>query len=73
MAQMAVDMDQAGPENMMQMENAYFDATHSRVYDFKTFALWLVHPAMLQILCLASMEIRSENYVEISRFSNCLT
>ena len=68
MAQMAVDMDQAGPENMLQMENAYFDATHSRVYGFKTFALWLVHPAMLQILRLASMEIRSENYVEISRF-----
>ena len=68
MAQMAVDMDQAGPENMLQMENAYFDATHSRVYGFKTFALWLVHPTMLQILRLASMEIRSENYVEISRF-----
>ena len=68
MAQMAVDMDQAGPENMLQMENTYFDATHSRVYGFKTFALWLVHPAMLQILRLASMEIRSENYVEISRF-----
>ena len=66
MAQMAVDMDQAGPENMLQMENAYFDATHSRVYGFKTFVLWLVHPAMLQILRLASMEIRSENYVEIS-------
>ena len=50
------------------MENAYFDATHSRVHGFKTIGLWLVHPAMLQILRLASMEIRSENYIEISQF-----
>ena len=68
MAQLAIDMDQDGEENLLQMENAYFDATHSRVHGFKTFGLWLVHPAMLQILRLASMEIRSENYIEISRF-----
>ena len=68
MALMAVNMDQDGPENILQMENAYFDATHSWVHGFKTIGLWLVHPAMLQILCLASMELRSENHVEISRF-----
>ena len=68
MALMAINMDQDGQENTLQMENAYFDATHSRVHGFKTIGLWLVHPAMHQILHLASMELCSENYVEISRF-----
>ena len=68
MAEMAISMDQDGPDNILQMENAYFDATHSRVHGFKTIGLWMVHPAMLQILHLASMELRSENYIEISRF-----
>ena len=67
-ALMAINMDQDGPENILQMENAYFDATHSWVHGFKTIGLWLVHPAMLQILHLASMELRSENHVEISHF-----
>ena len=68
MVKMAIDMDQDGPNNLLQTENAYFDATHSCVHGFKTIGLWLVHPAMLQILRLASMEIRSENYIEISQF-----
>ena len=68
MVKMAIDMDQDGPDNLLQTENAYFDATHSHVHGFKTIGLWLVHPAMLQILRLASMEIRSENYIEISQF-----
>ena len=67
-ALMAINMDQDGPENILQMENAYFDATHSLVHGFKTIGLWLVHPAMLQILHLVSMELRSENYVKISHF-----
>ena len=61
-------MDQDGPDNILQMENAYFDATHSCVHGFKTMGLWMVHLAMLQILRLASMELQSENYIEISRF-----
>ena len=47
MAKMAIQMDQDGQENLLQMENAYFDATHSHVHGFKTIGLWLVHPAML--------------------------
>ena len=68
MAQIAIMMDQDGETNILQMENAYFDTTHTRVYGFKTFGLWLIHPAMKQILRLASMELRSENYVEIANF-----
>ena len=68
MGEMALLMDVKGPENILQLENAYFDATHTRVYSFKTFAIWLIHPAMKQILRLASMELRSENYLDISLF-----
>ena len=36
---MALQMDVEGPENILQLENAYFDATHTRVYGFKTFTM----------------------------------
>ena len=68
MAEIAILMDVDGPENILQLENAYFDATHTRVYGFKTLAMWMVHPAMKQILRLTSMEIRSENHTDIALF-----
>ena len=61
-------MDVEGPEHILQLEKAYFDAMHTRVYGFKTLAMWLIHPAMKQILRLASMELRSKNYIDISLF-----
>ena len=66
--EMAILMDVKGPEHILQLENTYFDATHTQVYGFKTFAMWLIHPAMKQILRLASIELRSENYMDISLF-----
>ena len=68
MGKIALQMNVEGPENILQLENAYFDATHTRVYGFKTFTMWLIHPAMKQILKLASMELRSKNYIDISLF-----
>ena len=68
MAQLALQMDVDAEENILQLENAYFDATHTRVYGFKTFALWLLHPTMKQMIWLASMEIRSENHIHIAVF-----
>ena len=68
MGEMALLMDVKGPENILQLENAYFDVMHTRVYGFKTFVMWLIHPAMKQILRLASMELCSENYLDISLF-----
>ena len=65
---MALDMDVDGEPNLLQMENAYFDATHTRVYGFKSLGLWLIHQAMKKILRLASMEIRSEHHEQISLF-----
>ena len=68
MAQIAIDMDQDGPDNILQMENAYFDAAHTRVYGFKTLGLFMIHPVMKQVLCLASMDLRSENAQDIGIF-----
>ena len=68
MAELAIAMDQESPNNILQLENAYFDATHMRVYGFKTFGLWLQHPAMKMMIRLASMEIRSENHIHIAAF-----
>ena len=68
MAEIAILMDVDGPENILQLENAYFDTTHTRVYGFKTLAMWMVHPAMKQILRLTSMEIWSENHTDIALF-----
>ena len=57
MAQMALHMDVDGEPNILQMENAYFDVTHTQVYGFKSLGLWLIHPVMKKILRLASMEL----------------
>ena len=46
MAQLAIHMDVNGPEDGLQMENAYFDVTHTRVHGFKSFTSWLVHEPM---------------------------
>ena len=68
MIELPIKMDINGDENIMQTENAYFDATHSRVHGFKNFGLWVYHPSMWCILRLVSMEIRSENSKDIAQF-----
>ena len=68
MAEIALQMDVNGEDNILQLENAYFDATHSCVQYFKSLGMWLVHPAMKKVLCLASMEICSEYHKDIVLF-----
>ena len=46
MMELALKMDIDGDKNIMKTENAYFDATHSRVHGFKSFGLWVYHPSM---------------------------
>ena len=62
-------MDVNGPEVGLQKENASFDAPHTRVHGFKSFALWLVHGPMHEMICLESMEMRTENSNDIAIFS----
>ena len=68
MAKIAIDMDIDGLDNLLQLENAYFDATHSHVQFFKSLGLWLIRPTMKKVLCLASMDIRSEHHKDIALF-----
>ena len=68
MAQLAIDVDQDGPEHPLQGEEAYFDGCHSRCAGYKTLALFVYHTAMHHILRLAMMEVKSESTHEISIF-----
>ena len=67
----AVWMDIDGPYNILQEENAYFDATHTQVHGFKLFGLWTYHPTMWETIRLASMEMCTENTKDISTFLSC--
>ena len=44
--QFTIDMDQNGPESILQNEDVYFDGCHSRCKDFVSFGLWFRHPSM---------------------------
>ena len=70
MALITLQMDVDGEDNMLQLENAYFDAMHSRVQYFKSLGMWLIHPAMKKVLHLASKEICSEYHKDITLFLN---
>ena len=37
--QFAIDMDQNGPESILQNKDVYFDGCHSRCKDFVSFGL----------------------------------
>ena len=70
MAEIAIAMDVDREDNMLQLENAYFDATHSRVQYFKSLGMWLIHPTMKKVIHLVSMEICSESHEDIALFLN---
>ena len=67
MAEIAISMDIEGPKSLFQLENAYFDCTHTHVYGFKSMGIWTVHPTLGEMLRLASMELRSENTEAIAK------
>ena len=68
MAELAIQMGIEGPENILQEENAFFDATHTRVHGFKSLGLWLFHHTMRKVIRLASMDLRTENSKDIALF-----
>ena len=68
MVGIAIMMDIDNPEgNPLQFKNCFY-ATHKCVQGFKSLGLWTFHPAMKKILCLASMEIQTENMCDITQF-----
>ena len=71
MALIAIKMDVNNEEETgLQNENAYFDVTHCQVFGFKSFALWLVHSSMREMIHLASVEMHTENAEDIVLFFN---
>lgn len=69
MLKLALQMDKDNPEDSpLKTCPCYFDAVHMRVQGFKSFAIWIAHPALLRVMRLASMEIRTENSRDIIQF-----
>ena len=68
MLEIALDMDQDGPPNVLQNEDAFFDGSHSRCTDFISLALWVNHPSMRRVLRLVSMEVKSESTENLTKF-----
>ena len=68
MTRIVLAMDVDWSENVLQLENAYFDATHTWIYVFKSLGLWMFHPSQRKILCLACMDICIENANDIAKF-----
>ena len=66
MAQLAIYMDQDGPEHPLKDKEAYFDGCHSQCVSYKTLALFVYHPAMWHTLRLATMEVKNESTHEIT-------
>ena len=63
--QLAIDMDVDRSENPLQLKDAYFVGAHSRYSEFISLGLWVMHPSMQQIICLASMEVCIEHTDEL--------
>ncbi|MCG8623181.1 MAG: hypothetical protein MJE68_14445, partial [Proteobacteria bacterium] len=68
MMDIALQMDQAGPENVLQDELCFFDGAHSRVLHFVALGAWVLHPSMRLLLRLASMEVPSESSASVKLF-----
>ena len=68
MVQLAINMDQDGPEYPLQGEEAYFGSCHSQYVGYKSLALFIYHPAMWHILWLANMEVKNKSTHEIILF-----
>ena len=59
-AELAVEIDQEGPDSLFQGEEAHFDVSPSWHIGYKTFALFVFHPAMQHNLRTATMDMKSK-------------
>ena len=49
-----------GKRSMLSFEKSYFDGMHKCVWGFKMLTLWVLHPGMRRMKCLASMDCKKE-------------
>ena len=61
MPQLAIDMDQDGPEHPLQGVETYFDGSYLQHVDYKTLVLFMYHPAMQCILRCITMKVKNES------------
>ena len=50
-----------GKKRTLTLEPVFFDGMHKHTKGFKTFTLWVHHPGMLRMRCLATMDVKKEN------------
>ena len=58
----------SGKRSILSFEKCYFDGMHKHVRGFKTLTLWLHHPGMRRMKCLASMDVHRENKESVALF-----
>ena len=62
-----LQMDRSESDTAQRDELAFFDGKHGRVNGFKSLGMWTLHHGLGKIVCLATMEARSEDT------KNCVT
>ena len=65
MAQLAIDMDQNGPEHPLQGEEAYFDGCHSRCVGYKTLALFYITRPCIVYLGLQQWRLKVSPHMKL--------
>ena len=69
-AEMCVQMDKDQSQHPLSKEFCFLDAVHSRCQGFKTLTLWVWHPALNELVNLATMECEAESSLVIQSFWN---
>ena len=67
MAEIALEMDHNGSSPLSKC-HAHVDAKHGRVRGMKTITLWVQHPVVRRVLCLATMDVMRENEENLTLF-----
>ena len=61
----------SGKRSMLSYEKTYFDGMRRRVRGFKMLNLWVHHPGLRWMKCLASMDCKRETKDIVALFFNC--
>lgn len=71
-AEMCIQMDKEQSDHPLSKEFCFLDAVHSRCQGYKTLTLWVWHPALNELVNLATMECEEESSLIIQSFWNNL-
>ena len=73
-AQMAIEMDceDENNRNCLKEEPAYCDTMHSHVEGYKNITAWVKNPITRAVMCIVTMEAKSEDTWTMTMFFNLL-